>query len=132
MSDIGPSWSSCFRLFRFDEEPFECDFMTYIIVMFSGYLYIDFIVKLFLNCILDYISDGYFGVTDGLITVEKKLPRFSLYNIGEANLVITVEDRGVPTMSTTVSVQITVDSKLCYSGPTCLKLMMSLVNVKYH
>ena len=58
------------------------------------------------------ISDNYFSVsTDGTITVAKKLPRTNLYNTGTANLEVIVEDRGIPVISTSVNVQITVDSK---------------------
>ena len=57
-------------------------------------------------------SDNYFSVsTDGTITVAKKLPRTNLYNTGTANLEVIVEDRGIPVKSTSVKVQISVDSK---------------------
>ena len=53
--------------------------------------------------------------SDGSIIIERKLPRLRLYNDGKAILNIQVQDAGEPPLSTTVTVEITVDSKLFHS-----------------
>lgn len=71
---------------------------------------------------------------NGDLVIINQFPRDALHNTGEANLVVSVTDHGTPAFDTSVSILVTVDSKLFlhYSYVFCFCIYVMVIYNKSH